>query len=179
MDKEVAVWASTPSHYVNLKVYIACLFFILFWIFLCISYQDKLITQQIKEGISDPVPASFFVFLLAGLAAPIAFGLWKIWKIHTTHYSLTSERLIISHGIFTRRIDELELYRIKDYRIEQSLFQRLLKVGTIILETSDHSDPTVWIEVVPQPELVRDQIRTYVEQRRALNRVREVEVTST
>lgn len=115
--------------------------------------------------------------LLFFLVFPLLIILWNWLAIKNTKYELTSQRLITSLGVLNKRTDELELYRVKDSRVEQPFFLRLFSLSNIVLETSDKSHPIVLIKAVPNGKELREMIRTHVEERRDSKRVREVELT--
>ena len=53
-----------------------------------------------------------------------------------TRYYLTDHQLITRVGFLSIKEDEIELYRIVDKRIEQTLLQRLFGCGTVIILSS-------------------------------------------
>ncbi|MGD9210105.1 MAG: PH domain-containing protein [Desulfobacteraceae bacterium] len=107
------------------------------------------------------------------LVFPIFVLLYRILIIRTTIYSISQGRLINSHGILSKTFDELELYRVKDYRVTQSFIQRLFKVGTIELITSDKTHPTFSLGLIKDPTETKDMIRNIVENLRTEKKVRE------
>ena len=72
-------------------------------------------------------------------------------------------------------MDELELYRVRDYKFDQPIFLRLFGLGNITLQTSDQATPVVIIRAIRDGEALREQIRTAVEDCRVKKRVREVD----
>lgn len=111
-----------------------------------------------------------------GLVVPIAWWLVRWWTNHTTGYELTSQRLRITRGILNRKLDELELYRVKDYVLEQPLFLRLLGLGNITLLSSDATTPAVALRAIAGAESVREKLRTAVQTERDRKRVRALDV---
>lgn len=111
-----------------------------------------------------------------GLVLPLAMWIIRWWMTRTTIYELTSQRLKITRGILNRRLDELELYRVKDYTMEQPFVLRILGLGNLILVTSDATTPTLTIRAISGVEGVREQLRTAVQAERDRKRVREVDV---
>ena len=71
---------------------------------------------------------------------------------------ITTQRVILSRGIVSKDIEEVEFYRVKDTKYHQTLFQRLLNVGTITLFSDDATAPNLSF-VIEQPEFYREQIR--------------------
>lgn len=112
----------------------------------------------------------------AGLALPLVLWLVQWWLTRATTYELTSQRLRVRRGILNRRLDELELYRVKDYVLEQPLFLRLCGCGNLTLVTSDASSHTVMLRAIARAEEVREQLRAAVQSERDRKRVRELDV---
>src|SRR5690606_13367171 len=54
-------------------------------------------------------------------------------------YEITPERLIVRRGIVFKSIDEIELYRVKDVRMDFSLLNQTAGIGTICLRSSDET----------------------------------------
>ena len=113
--------------------------------------------------------------LLFFLVIPVFYALWQWLVVKMTKYELTTERLRTRYGVLNKKTDELELYRVRDYKFDQPFFLRLFSLGNIILQTSDRSHPTVVIRAIPDGEQLREQIRTHVEACRVAKRVREVD----
>ena len=111
----------------------------------------------------------------------IPLGLWLIrwWTTRTTVYELTTQRLKIHRGILTRRLEEVELYRVKDYVLEQPLFLRLLGLGNLTLVSSDATTPSIVLRAIAGVAAVREQLRTAVQAERDRKRVRELDVDNT
>ena len=93
-------------------------------------------------------------------------------------YELTSERLIFSRGVLSRRTDELELYRVKDISFVQPFFLRMFSLANIVIKSSDRSASTTNVEAIPSgdAEQLRETIRQSVERLRAAKGVREIDM---
>ncbi|HEX6259919.1 MAG TPA: PH domain-containing protein [Woeseiaceae bacterium] len=119
-------------------------------------------------------------FILLGLffwlVIPLFIILWKWLVVKNTKYELTTERLRMRHGVLNKKTDELELYRVRDYKLEQPFFLRIFSLGNISLQTSDKSHPHVVIRAIPNSEQLREQFRTHVEACRMRKGVRELDV---
>ena len=113
-----------------------------------------------------------------GLVVPFVMWLVRWWITKCTSYELTSQRLKISSGILNRKLDELELFRVKDYAMDQPLFLRMVGLGNLTLVTSDASSPTVTISAIANVEDVREKLRNAVQAERDRKRVREMDVDS-
>ena len=119
-------------------------------------------------------------FILLGLffwlVIPLFIILWKWLVVKNMKYELTTERLRMRHGVFNKKLDELELYRVRDYKLDQPFFLRIFSLGNIIMQTSDRTHPTVVIQAIADAENLREQLRTYVEACRTRKGVRELDV---
>jgi uncharacterized membrane protein YdbT with pleckstrin-like domain len=79
-------------------------------------------------------------------------------------------------GVLSKRVDEVELYRVKDTRFDQPFLQRLFGLGNVVLISNDATTPTTVIRGIPDAKAVREKLRTLVEARRDEKRVRVAEV---
>ena len=139
--------------------------------------------NHVWGGTSSQVE-NFGIFLLCGLLSltlfliPIvaAVALWKYLVVKNQTYELTSQRLKMHSGVLNKKIDELELYRVKDIKFEQPFFLRLFGLANVLLVTSDETTPLVTIKAIPDAQDVREKIRTLVEERRDQKRVRLAEL---
>ena len=162
-EHEEVIWQESPSQVTNLRAF--ALHALAVAVILVAVYGAKAL------NMGDAV-----VFIVACLLAIPLFFAGKKWlEVRCKKYTLTTERLRITTGIFSRRVDELELYRVKDTTYVQPFFLRMLKLGHIVLVTSDRTTPTVLIEAVANARERREQIRQCVEMRRDKKRVREVD----
>ena len=123
---------------------------------------------------------NFWVFLLCGLfcwlIVPIFIAIARYLQTKNKVYELTSERLKITEGIFSRVTDTLELYRVKDIEMRQPVFYRMVGVENVQLNTSDASSPFVFLEAIPSRFALADKIRHQVEAVRAQKGVREIDI---
>ena len=111
--------------------------------------------------------------IFSWLVVPVLMGAWRYLGVSKHTYTLTVQRLRVQQGILFRRTEDLELYRVKDISVDQSLLQRMVGCGRVVLETSDRSTPHIVLEAVPDPLGVADLIRNCVEHCRVAKGVRE------
>lgn len=107
--------------------------------------------------------------------APLAYGGWLWLGTKLTVFELTTERIRIYEGILNQKIDEIELYRVKDTRLEKPFWLRLFGLSNLILQTSDRSRPEVNLSAVGGGPEIREKLRKQVEMLRDKKRVREVD----
>lgn len=153
MNEEPIVWKSSPSQLLNIGSYIMALI---------------LAAGIVVFGI-------FFPPVFAALLIPILWMGWKYLVVKCKVYELTSQRLRLYEGVFNRKIDEIELYRVKDTTIEQPFWLRMFGLGNMNLITSDRSHTEVFIQAIRNVTTVREHVRQHIESQRDQKRVREVD----
>ena len=89
-----------------------------------------------------------------------------------TRYALSEDRLFLRRGFFNIRQDEIVLYRVRDLRVTQNLWQRIFGVGTIRVISTDKSIPELIIKNVKQPFEVKELIHSTVEELKIKRRMR-------
>ena len=128
---------------------------------------------------SEGQVANAFTYLVCGflcwLIVPLFYALYRFLQTACHTYSLTDQRLREGSGILFRQTDELELYLVKDIRVQQPLLQRLVGCGRIIMMTSDRSTPVVVLNAIGNPLAVADLLRDCVERCRVAKGVREID----
>jgi uncharacterized membrane protein YdbT with pleckstrin-like domain len=130
------------------------------------------------EGNPSPKKdMGFYVFcaLTCWAIIPLFMALGRYLNTKFHKIVVTNERIRFTTGILSKRMEELELYRVKDTRLDEPLFLRLFGLGNIILATSDTTDPTLVIPGIPDARTLRENLRGCVEKMRDRKRVREVD----
>ena len=114
--------------------------------------------------------------LLTGVALVIVLFKWI--ETMSAKYQITPERLIIRRGIFLKSIDEIELYRIKDVRMNFTLLNQLTGIGAICLTTSDETTRggDFIMRNVPRANARREDLRRLVDTARRNRGVREIDM---
>lgn len=112
----------------------------------------------------------------AWLVFPLFFSLARYLQTRFTRIEITSERIRITVGVFSRRMEELELYRVKDTSVDEPFLLRVLfKLGHLVLRTSDASHALLLIPALPDVRHLREELRGCIEKIRAAKGVREVD----
>ena len=78
---------------------------------------------------------------------------------------------IVESGVFSKKEEEIRLYRIMDLTLERSFVQRLFGMGTITCDTVDKSTPKLCIINVKDSRRVKELISEAVEKERVKKRV--------
>jgi uncharacterized membrane protein YdbT with pleckstrin-like domain len=113
--------------------------------------------------------------LLFWLVVPLFYALWRWIDTRMTEYELTSQRLVFRSGVFNRKTEEIELYRVRDSSLDEPLLLRLFGAGNVVVYAIDSSAPTIVLRGVRAAADVRQKLRAAVEAVREQKRVRSIE----
>jgi hypothetical protein len=77
-------------------------------------------------------------------------------------YELTTQRIRVYRGIFSNRLEEIELIRVKDSKVKQHMGERMLNIGDVTIISADSSTPEIMLHNVHDPIEVRELLRKAV-----------------
>jgi uncharacterized membrane protein YdbT with pleckstrin-like domain len=81
----------------------------------------------------------------------------------TTHYVITTHRLLFREGVLSRSGRDIALARITDVSYRQSLWERLIGSGTVTIESAGESGSTV-LRRIPDSEDVQQLLNHMIEE---------------
>jgi hypothetical protein len=94
--------------------------------------------------------------IVLGYWLNLGYRYFRAYRGH--HYRLTTRRLFVTTGFFRRRVDQLELLRIKDVYIQVSMIGDWLGVGNVVVISSEHTLPKALLLGIEEPRRVMDLI---------------------
>jgi membrane protein YdbS with pleckstrin-like domain len=94
--------------------------------------------------------------VVLGYWASLGYRYLRAYRGH--HYRLTNRRLFVTTGFFNRRVDQVELLRIKDVYIQQSMVGDWLRIGNVVVISSEQSLPKAYLLGIDDPRRVMDLI---------------------
>ena len=102
---------------------------------------------------------------VVGLAVVIGlvFVAMPLLRWRTTHYVVTTHRLLYRTGILARHGRDIGLSRITDVSYRQSLWDRVVNSGTVSIETAGEGGPTVF-SAIPDSDGVQQLLAQLVEE---------------
>jgi uncharacterized membrane protein YdbT with pleckstrin-like domain len=159
-SQETLVWRGTPSNWTNFGTYFVCLLL-------------AAVVGAAYYFVTPPEP-----LILLGLLVPVLWMLGSWISIRCHRYEVTSERVKITTGLLSRKTNEMELYRVRDYSVDEPFWLRLVGCGNIVLVTADRTTPSFVLRAVPHAATLKDQIRTHTERMRQRRGVRDLEINS-
>lgn len=100
-------------------------------------------------------------------------GFYRYLYIRNIRYVVTDEIIRVTRGIFFKRTDQVELFRVKDYILEQPFVLQIFRLMDLCLKSTDPENPVIWLRGIPYSDLV-DTLREYVQRARQHNRIYEI-----
>ncbi|WP_391574970.1 PH domain-containing protein [Cohnella sp.] len=91
-----------------------------------------------------------------------------------THYRITERRIVVEKGIFTKRREEIQLYRIRDITLKRNLLERMLKIGDITVLSTDTTSPSYLLRNIRDSVTVSDLLGQAAETARLKFRAQEL-----
>jgi membrane protein YdbS with pleckstrin-like domain len=110
--------------------------------------------KNVPPVIAGPVAAAFLLwsaYLLATFAAR-----------RSVRYTFTAQRLEIESGLLGKRYESVELWRVRDVVLEQTLIERLRGVGRLTVYSSDQAEPVLGVGPVASARPLFDRLRDAV-----------------
>jgi len=100
--------------------------------------------RLIFEGRPALVP-SVWALLICIITVGLALIVYWLKRINR-HYRITTERVVVERGILSKRMDQIDIYRINDYVVDRPFGQRIMGTGNLILDTMDRTTPEMRLE---------------------------------
>ena len=140
------------------------------------SAQETIIWEGSPSQITN-----LGVYVVCGLTfflvVPLLYAIWRWIETRSHRFVVSDQRIRETEGVFSKRTDSTELYRVKDVVLLQPLSLRMFGLGNIELRSSDMSSPLLVLNAVPNPVELREKILIAAEARRDAKRVRELDVS--
>jgi uncharacterized membrane protein YdbT with pleckstrin-like domain len=129
-------------------------------------------------GIGAALGGQWGLYPLIATALALAVVLWKWFEHLAASFTVAEDRLIVRRGIFMKSLDEVELYRVKDIRLDFSLANQWAGIGTLCINSSDETtrEGSLVIRHVEDAQRRREELRRLVEAARQKRRVREIDM---
>lgn len=100
--------------------------------------------------------------LLAGVvlgSIVVVVLFYKAVQLKMTYYEVSAERIEYGRGIFDRRVDNLDMFRVVDMNLRRSILDCLVGVGSIMLTTTDKSHPAFVFHKIRSARELYDAIK--------------------
>ena len=125
-----------------------------------------------RPALIPGVGSLVLAVLTLGISVLVAW-----FRTRGIHYRITSQRVVIEQGVFSKRMEQLDLYRVVDYVVERPFGQRIMGTGNIILEAMDKTTPEIRIVAIKTNVVsLYEKLRYATEQEKKKRGVRVLDV---
>lgn len=96
------------------------------------------------------------------LASLVWVGIrWLMWR--TTHFVITSDRVIARSGVLAKRGIEIPLERVNNISFAQSIFERVIKAGDLLIESGGEDGQQRFTDI-RRPDEVQNLIQAQMDE---------------
>lgn len=113
-----------------------------------------------------PVGPGAVATLVAGVLLFLgALGLLVVVELQrrSTKYRVTTRTIDVEEGVLARRINTLQLWRVRDVVFEQSLTQRMLGVASLRLVVHDDTSPKLLLAGLTNGRAVFEEVKLAID----------------
>jgi uncharacterized membrane protein YdbT with pleckstrin-like domain len=98
------------------------------------------------------------------------------WHRGSKLYRVTTRRIVVETGVLSKRLEQIDLYRIADYTVDRPFGQRILGTGNLLLRTFDKSTPELHVrEIKTDVVALYEKLRAATEAEKTRRGVRMVD----
>ena len=116
----------------------------------------------VSSGVSGDLQKVALVPTLLLVGVSLVWVLVRYARWATTSFVITTDRLIHRHGVLSKSGREIPLERLNDVSFHQTLFQRLLASGDLLIESAGERGQQMF-SGFPHPERTQNQIHRQIE----------------
>lgn len=122
-----------------------------------------------KDGSGAPIGTKILDVLIP-IAVATAFGFGLGFYRKSIRFRVTNTVIEFERGMFSKRIDVMQLWRVRDVAYKQNLIDRILGIAHVEVIGSDATTPDLEIIGMPASRQLFEQLRDAIEiQRQAKN----------
>lgn len=107
------------------------------------------------KTLPEPLGAYNFVYIVPALV--VLFTAWRQFELRFTTLTVAAGKLRYESGMLSKSTRTMEIHKVQDVRVDQSIMQRMTGIGSISIETAGDSS-RLTMHNVDRPQQVADRI---------------------
>lgn len=141
--EEILIWEGCPKWQADFAFILKSFFIIAFGLLLLIFFVAK------SNWITF-IPTFVKVLLSLGVSL-VGFLMFTYIRLKRKNerFKITTLNLEFEEGIFSKTVNNMEMWRVRDIKYMQSFLDRLLGVSKVLLITQDPTTPEILLEGLP------------------------------
>ena len=148
-----SLWILTPS-FLKTAIMLTIFYFLAFW-----PVNNQLAKLNLNPNVIPLITKYRPIVGLSLMALAVLVLFFKIIKLKSTRYRISTDRIERSRGLLGKQIDNLDMFRIIDMSLNRSFFDGLVGIGVVVLITTDKTDPEFRFEKVGRAKQLYDIIK--------------------
>ena len=125
-------------------------------------------TDENRNGIPDEIEQPQEEFAWTERKRLLFFGL----PLTFTTYTLSNKKLELKTGLLTTVVNDILLYRVMDTTLTRSPFQKLFRLGSVQIVSSDKTHPNLCVHNIRNARDFKEALDEQVEHERLRMRFR-------
>jgi uncharacterized membrane protein YdbT with pleckstrin-like domain len=129
-----------------------------------VRLHPAVLIRPVAETLAGLALAALISALAAKGSADVLIGIWllwavllvrlvaKIWEWWDDHFVVTSARLLLATGVFTKKVNMMPLSKVTDMSFQRSSLGRILGYGEFVVESAGKDQALSRIDHLPYPE---------------------------
>ena len=125
------------------------------------DYMQQLSGDELQITQENATKINFYTNLGGAALICLAFVncLWRVVQLKAVRYEISPDRIEWSRGIFNRKIDNLDMFRIIDIKLHRTIVDCMLGIGTVTIMTKDETDPQFHFKKIGSPKKLYDVLK--------------------
>jgi len=165
-EEEQIIWRGSPSQIVNV-------FPIIFGILAFIALLVVIMYAWEQFGLANYQYATSIASLV--LVLPLLYILQKWLAVKYEIHEVTNKRIKIRKSIVNSGMRPAEMFRVKDVEPDIPWYLGMFGLGTVVIYTSDMSDPVIKIRAIKGAQELNDTIEKIAIMERRAQGVTEID----
>lgn len=128
----------------------------------CGTKLDGSTARKADAAAAAPGTSQEEITLWEGKPAGISDRVKDAAHVNSTSYTVTTQRIIIKSGLIGKKVEEIELLKVKDLSVKQSIPDRVIGIGSITVFSDDKSTSELILDDIKDVHTVKDLIRKAV-----------------
>ena len=138
------------------------------------DHSGEVVRFEGRRALVSSVPVLLLVI--------VTLGLWLLprwWHRGSKLYRVTTRRIVVETGVLSKRLEQIDLYRIADYTVDRPFGQRVMGTGNLLLKTFDKSTPELHVrEIKTDVVALYEKLRAATEVEKGKRGVRMIDYES-
>lgn len=118
------------------------------------------LVAAIYFGAIQANPVGGWISFILAVLGWLVLGWWKLMT-YSASLTITNKRTIARRGILSRATSEVLHDNIRNVQIQQNLWERIWRIGTISISSAGQAGVEIEMRRVPSPDRVREIIDLY------------------